>query len=65
MSAMPIGAPGCPELAFCTASMLSARTAFAKSLREAMFVSYLKSEYSKKLCLLTELQPAFFISSVL
>ena len=30
MSAMPIGAPGCPEFAFCTASMLKARMAFAK-----------------------------------
>ncbi len=29
MSAMPIGAPGWPELAFCTASMLSARMALA------------------------------------
>jgi hypothetical protein len=36
MSAMPIGAPGWPELAFCTASMLSARMALASSLREDM-----------------------------
>src|SRR3978361_2260291 len=29
MSAIPIGAPGCPEFACCTASMASARIAFA------------------------------------
>src|SRR5690606_9819266 len=29
MSAMPMGAPGCPELACCTASMAKARIALA------------------------------------
>src|SRR4029453_7904502 len=33
MSAMPIGIPGWPELAFCTASMLSARIALASCRR--------------------------------
>src|SRR5690554_5706830 len=33
MSAMPIGAPGWPLLAFCTASMLRARMALARSRR--------------------------------
>jgi len=31
-SAMPIGIPGCPELAFCIASIDRARMAFAISL---------------------------------
>jgi hypothetical protein len=39
MSAIPIGAPGCPEFAFCTASMLKARMAFANSRREVIFFS--------------------------
>jgi len=34
MSAMPIGAPGWPEFAFWTASILSARIALAHCLRE-------------------------------
>ena len=34
MSAIPIGAPGCPDFAFCTASMLSARIALALCLRD-------------------------------
>jgi hypothetical protein len=33
MSAIPIGMPGCPEFARCTASMLSARMALATSRR--------------------------------
>ena len=33
MSAMPIGAPGCPEFAAWTASMLKARIALARSRR--------------------------------
>src|SRR5262245_12994547 len=33
MSAMPIGIPGWPEFAFCTASMLSARIALASCRR--------------------------------
>jgi hypothetical protein len=33
MSAMPIGMPGWPELAFWTASMLRARIALASCLR--------------------------------
>jgi len=33
MSAMPIGAPGCPEFAAWTASMLRALIAFARSRR--------------------------------
>src|SRR5690606_485824 len=33
ISAMPMGAPGWPELAFWTASMLRARMALARSLR--------------------------------
>src|SRR5690606_26222725 len=33
MSAMPMGAPGWPLLAFCTASMLRARMALARSRR--------------------------------
>jgi hypothetical protein len=41
MSAMPIGAPGCPELAFCTASMLKARMAFANSRREVILFSFI------------------------
>src|SRR5262249_53178757 len=36
MSAIPIGIPGWPELAFCTASMASARSALASSCRVAM-----------------------------
>jgi hypothetical protein len=36
---MPIGAPGWPEFAFCTASIASARMALAKSLRVAMLFS--------------------------
>ena len=36
---MPIGAPGWPELAFCTASIDNARIALAKSLRVAMIFS--------------------------
>src|SRR5688572_7103605 len=36
MSAMPMGAPGCPELACCTASMASARIAFA--IREELAI---------------------------
>ena len=35
MSAMPIGMPGWPELAFCTASIASARIALAISTRVA------------------------------
>ena len=34
MSAMPMGAPGWPELAFCTASMLSTLIALASVLRD-------------------------------
>src|SRR5690554_3700929 len=34
ISAMPIGAPGWPDFAFCTASMLNARMALASSRRE-------------------------------
>ena len=37
MSAIPIGAPGCPELAFCTASILNARIALASSLLDDIF----------------------------
>src|SRR5690606_17595380 len=33
---MPIGAPGCPRLAFCPASMLRARMALARSRRLGM-----------------------------
>src|SRR5262245_1131057 len=33
-SAMPMGMPGCPEFAFCTASIASARMAFAMSRSE-------------------------------
>src|SRR6478752_7390838 len=33
MSAIPIGIPGWPEFAFCTASMASARSALASSCR--------------------------------
>ena len=33
MSAMPMGAPGCPEFAACTASMESARMALARARR--------------------------------
>ena len=33
MSAMPIGMPGCPELAFCTASIARARIALASCRR--------------------------------
>ncbi len=29
ISAIPIGAPGCPEFAFCTASIANTRIAFA------------------------------------
>ena len=36
MSAIPIGMPGWPEFARCTASMASARTALARSLREGI-----------------------------
>ena len=39
MSANPMGAPGCPELAFSTASMASARIAFALSKREGILSS--------------------------
>jgi hypothetical protein len=35
---MPIGMPGCPELAFCTASMESARMALTMSALEAAAV---------------------------
>ena len=38
-SAMPIGIPGCPELAFCTASIDKNRIAFANSLY-LVFKSY-------------------------
>ena len=31
---MPIGAPGCPELAFCTASKAKARMALARRRSE-------------------------------
>src|SRR5690606_627114 len=34
ISAIPMGAPGWPELAFCTASMLRARMALARSFRD-------------------------------
>jgi hypothetical protein len=36
-----MGAPGCPEFAFCTASMLKARMAFANSRREVILFSLL------------------------
>ena len=39
MSAIPIGAPGCPEAACCTASMESARMAFATRRRWLMRTS--------------------------
>jgi hypothetical protein len=35
---MPIGMPGCPEFAFCTASIDRARSAFARSLWLAVAV---------------------------
>src|SRR5690606_19903 len=38
ISAMPMGAPGWPELAFWTASMLRARMALARSLRSVRSV---------------------------
>src|ERR1700675_2712273 len=41
MSAMPMGAPGCPELAFWTASMDRARMALASSRRVGMNTSHL------------------------
>src|SRR5690606_24265421 len=40
MSAIPIGAPGWPELACCTPSMLRARIAFANTLRSIISSSY-------------------------
>ena len=40
--AIPIGAPGWPELAFCTASILRARMALASSLRDIFFSVRLK-----------------------
>jgi hypothetical protein len=46
MSAIPIGAPGCPDFAFWTASILKARIAFANSLREDMLdLDLYKTEY--------------------
>ncbi len=39
ISAMPIGMPGWPELAFCTASMASARIALTTSACEAWAVA--------------------------
>src|SRR5690554_2887144 len=46
ISAIPIGAPGWPELAFCTASMLNARIAFAKCLRVAIIYVLLLKKLS-------------------
>ena len=40
-SAIPIGIPGCPELACCTASIERARIAFASSLCETLIVELL------------------------
>ncbi|CDL82930.1 hypothetical protein XSR1_260039 [Xenorhabdus szentirmaii DSM 16338] len=44
MSAIPIGAPGCPDFAFCTASMLKKRIALARVLR--VVILYSKSDKS-------------------
>ena len=40
MSAMPIGAPGCPDLAFSTASRLKNLIAFDKSFLFIRYISY-------------------------
>ena len=45
-SAMPIGMPGWPDLAACTASMARARMAFAMSLCATAFASVIVSRAS-------------------
>ena len=62
ISAMPIGAPGCPELARCTASMANARIAFASILRDAIdrphgLIIFYKQLINKTLFQISRIEP--------